>query len=196
MSFFDNAYEGTPTWEIGRPQGAVVRLAEAGLIVGAVLDLGCGTGDNALFLAGRGHEVVGIDFAGAAITKARVKAAERGVSATFLVGDALDPAVHPADPGRAFDTALDVGLFHSLQPEDRSRYAARVRAALRPSGRCLLLCWSDRNPFGYGPERVTRPAIRAAFRAGWTVEAIDEEILETRLPVGRVHAWLARLRRD
>ena len=192
MTFFDNAYEGTPTWEIGRPQGVVIRLAEAGQIVGTVLDLGCGTGDNALFLVALGHEVVGIDFAAAAIAKARAKASERGIEAMFLVRDALDPA----DLGRSFDTALDVGLFHTLQPEDRPRYADRVRATLRPGGRCLLICWSDRNPFGYGPERITRRQIRSTFRDGWRVEGIDAEVLETRLPVGLVHAWVARLQRD
>ncbi len=191
MTFFDNAYEGTPTWDIGRPQGAVVRLAEAGLIAGSVLDVGCGTGENALFLATLGHEVVGIDLARAAIARASAKASEQGVAASFIAWDAL----RLADLERTFDTALDVGLFHTLQPADRGAYAASLRAALRPGGHCLLLCWSERNPFGYGPERVSRRAIRASFRAGWSVEAIGEEVLETRLPGGRVHAWLARLRR-
>lgn len=199
MTFFDNAYEGTPTWDIGRPQGAVVRLAEAGLIEGSVLDVGCGTGENALYLAGVGHEVVGIDLARAAIEKARAKAVERGIGVKFEVRDALElvglDLAGPSGIGRAFDTALDVGLFHTLQPTDRTRYAASLRAVVRPAGRCFLLCWSNRNPFGYGPERVTRGQIRASFRAGWSVEAIDEEILETRLPAGSVHAWLARLLR-
>ncbi len=55
MTFFDNAYEGVPTWDIGRPQGAVTRLAAAGLIVGSVVDVGCGTGENALHVAALGH---------------------------------------------------------------------------------------------------------------------------------------------
>jgi len=199
MTFFDNAYEGTPTWDIGRPQGAVVRLAEAGLIDGSVLDVGCGTGENALFLASLGHEVVGIDLARAAIEKARAKAVERGASVAFEVRDALDlvglDLVGPWCLGRAVDTALDVGLFHTLQPADRARYAASLWAVMRPGGRLFLLCWSNRNPFGYGPERVTRRQIRASFRTGWVVEAIQEEVLETRLPAERMHAWLARLRR-
>jgi cyclopropane fatty-acyl-phospholipid synthase-like methyltransferase len=194
LTFFDNAYEGTPTWDIGRPQGAVVRLVEAGRIDGSVLDVGCGTGENALFLAGLGHEAVGIDLARAAIVKARATAVERGIGVTFLVRDALELA-GPPGLGHTFDSALDVGLFHTLQPADRPRYAASLRAVVHPGGRCFLLCWSDRNPFGYGPERVTRRQIRASFRAGWSVEAIGEEDLETRLPAGRVHAWLARLRR-
>lgn len=191
MRFFENAYEGTPTWDIGRPQAAVVRLAEAGLVVGSVLDAGCGTGQNALYLAARGHEVVGVDFAAAAIERARSAGRDRGVAATFMVFDAL----RLADLARTFDTALDIGLFHSLPPADRAAYAASLAAAVGPGGRCLLLCWSDRNPFGVGPERVRRSDLRAAFRPGWTVESIEPEWLESRLPGGAVHAWLARLRR-
>jgi cyclopropane fatty-acyl-phospholipid synthase-like methyltransferase len=191
VTFFDNAYEGTPTWDIGRPQPAVIRMSEAGDLEGTILDVGCGTGEDAMFLAERGHAVVGVDLAGAAIARAQATAAERGSAAAFVIHDALDLE----SLGQAFDTVLDVGCFHTLQPGDRRRYATSLRSALRPGGRARLLCWSDRNPFGYGPERVTRSAIRVAFRAGWSVESIELEVLETRLSVGQVHAWLARLRR-
>jgi len=188
---FDTAYEGTPTWDIGRPQPAVVRLAEAGAVAGDVLDVGCGTGENALLLAARGHRVLGLDFAADAVAKARAKAAERGLAVEFAVGDALDLA----GLGRTFDTALDVGLFHTLQPEERRPYAASLAAVVRPGGRAILLCWSSRNPFGYGPARVAARDIRAAFSRGWTVESVEPETLETLLPAGRVHAWLATIRR-
>jgi len=189
---FETAYEGTPTWDIGRPQPAVVRLADAGRIAGEVVDVGCGTGENALFLASRGHRVVGVDFAAEAIAKARAKAIERGLDVELVVGDALDLA----RLGRTFDTALDVGLFHCLQPGERRSYAAGLRAVIRPGGRAFLLCWSTRNPFGIGPTRIAARDIRAAFRRGWEVEAIEPENLETLLPAGRVHAWLATIRRD
>jgi SAM-dependent methyltransferase len=174
----------------------VVRLAEAGTISGSVLDAGCGTGETALYLAGRGHVVVGIDFAAAAIGRARAKAAARGLgtAATFVEWDALRLPELVARLGHAFDTILDVGLFHTLQPADRETYAASLRGALAPGGRCFVLCWSDRNPFGYGPERVRRGDLRKAFRVRWSVESIDGETLETLLPSGPVHAWLSRLR--
>ena len=185
------AYEGTPTWDIGHPQPAVVRLASAGQIAGSVIDLGCGTGENAIFLADLGCDVLGVDFAAAAIARAQRKAVERGSTARFLVHDVRTISAL----ARSFDTALDVGCFHTLQPDDQRPYADAVRSVLVPGGRLLLLCWSDRNPFGRGPERVSRRAIRAAFRTGWAVEGIVPEQLETLLPDGRVHAWLARLRR-
>ena len=61
MSIFDEAYCGTPNWDIGRAQPVFVSLDEAGEISGDVLDVGCGTGENALFLAEHGHEVWGVD---------------------------------------------------------------------------------------------------------------------------------------
>jgi SAM-dependent methyltransferase len=193
VEFFDNAYRdgGTPTWDVGRPQGALVRLATSGLIVGTVLDAGCGTGENALYLAAQGHPVLGVDFAAAAIERAAAKAADRGLPVEFLVADALDLAVL----GRTFDTVLDVGLFHTFIDAERPRYAASLGAALRPGGRAFLLCWSDRNPFGRGPRRVSPQEIRTTFRDGWRVEAVDPEWLDTRLPDGRIHAWLARIAR-
>jgi SAM-dependent methyltransferase len=193
VGFFDNAYRdgGRPTWDIGRPQGARVRLAGSGLIVGSVLDAGCGTGENALHLAARGHPVLGVDFAAAAIERAAAKGADRGLAVEFLVADALDLAAL----GRTFDTVLDVGLFHTFSDAERPRYVTSLGAALRPGGRAFLLCWSDRNPFGRGPRRISPQEIRETFRDGWRVEAVDPEWLDTRLPDGRIHAWLARIAR-
>ncbi len=200
LSMFDVAYGGTPTWDIGRPQGVVERLVASGSITGAVLDAGCGTGEHALLLAALGHRVVGVDISPLAVDKARAKAAARSVAVSFVEADALELErlgdVAPEARG-AFDTALDVGLFHVLQPDDRRRYARSVAAVVCPGGRALIVCWSARNPFGYGPQRITRTMLRRSFVAadGWTIEAIEPEVLETRLPVGRVDAWLATLRR-
>lgn len=79
MGFEWSYQSGTPPWDIGRPQPAIVRLAERGAINGAVLDVGCGTGENALYLAGLGLEVTGVDAAPTAIASAREKAAARGI---------------------------------------------------------------------------------------------------------------------
>jgi cyclopropane fatty-acyl-phospholipid synthase-like methyltransferase len=192
VSFFDAAYEGTPPWDIGRPQAALIRLADQGEIVGSVLDLGCGTGEGTLYLAERGHDVLGIDAAAAAIDRARAKARDRGIGAEFLVWDAL----RVGELGRSFGTAIDIGLFHTFQDEERPIFAASVHAALEPGGRYFLLCWSERNEWGYGPRRVTQKEIRDSFEAGWTLGSIEEEIFETNVPAWRVHAWLARIFRS
>ena len=84
---FEYLYAGQPRWEIGRPQKALLDVADR--ITGSVLDAGCGTGENALFLASRGQRVTGIDFLADPIMLAKRKAVERGLTATFLVMDAL-----------------------------------------------------------------------------------------------------------
>jgi SAM-dependent methyltransferase len=196
---FDVAYEGTPSWETGRPQPIASRLLEDGAFTGAVLDAGCGTGRHAVLLAGRGLRVTGVDLAEGAIEQARAAAREAGVSAatTFHVADALDLAGPGSAIGAPFDSGLDVGLFHVLQPDDRRRYATALASVIRPGGRAFVIAWSDRNPFGVGPARVSRRDLRSSFRAaeGWRVESIEAGLLETNLPAGTVHAWLARLRR-
>ena len=178
LAAYDVAYEGTPSWDTGRPQPCVTRMLAEGLIAGAVLDIGCGTGINAIEVARAGHAVVGIDGAQAAVAKAasRVAAADRAgaIDATFVVGDAL----RLDGLGRQFDTVLDIGLFHCLQPYDRATYAASLAPFVRPGGVLLLVAWSDRNPLGYGPERVTRRAIRSAFQREWKVESIEDDALE------------------
>jgi len=86
-SHFESSYTGNPPWDIGKPQGAIAESVD--LIISPVLDAGCGTGENALFLAASGHEVTGIDFVDEAIRIARRKAAERGLTVEFQVKDAM-----------------------------------------------------------------------------------------------------------
>src|SRR5450755_2053442 len=88
--FFDTVYAGSPPWEIGRPQEDIVRLFDRDGFRGAVLDLGCGTGENTLFLASKKLKVLGVDRVPEAIDRARAKATQRKSKATFEVADALD----------------------------------------------------------------------------------------------------------
>jgi SAM-dependent methyltransferase len=199
---WDTAYaEGArPTWDIGRPQPAVARLLAGGAFGprgAAVLDAGCGTGDNAVLLAAHGYRVVGLDIAWEAIARARAKAAERDVDPrpVFITGDAL---VAPSAMGLGpFDAALDVGLFHALPDGAGPRYAASLASVVRPGGRAFVICWSARNPFGIGPRRVTRRELRATFRrsTGWRVDSIEPDELASRLPGRVIHAWVAQLTR-
>jgi SAM-dependent methyltransferase len=188
VRFFDVAYEGTPTWDIGRPQGAVLRLLATGLMDGEVLDVGCGTGANTIAIARAGHEVLGIDLAPRAIERARRRLGDHPeVTASFEIADALDaPAL-----GRTFDTAIDIGLFHTLGDEDRPRLIRSLHAVLRLGGRLVMLCWSDRNPWGYGPRRISRDELSMAFAEGWELRSIETEMLESRLSQTPIHAWLA-----
>jgi SAM-dependent methyltransferase len=165
-STFEAAYSGKAPWDIGKAQGVIAE--SAGLVTSPVLDAGCGTGENALFLASSGHQVTGIDFVDEAIRMARGKAAERGLTAEFQVKDALTLG----DWGQRFATVIDSGLFHVLPDEDRVRYVAGLTHVTKPGGRLLLLCFSDEEPGTQGPRRVSQGEIRAAFDDGWTVEEI------------------------
>lgn len=189
MTFFDRAYEGVPPWDTGEPQPAIVALEEAGEIEGSVLDAGCGTGENALFLASRGHEVLGVDAVPRAVEIAEAKARERGVPAAFLVHDALDLA----SLGRRFDTAIDAGLFHALSDEDRPVYVRGLAAVLRPGGRYFMIAFSDLEPPGYGPRRVTQAEIRAAFADGWRIDWIRPAAFDSRIRPEGPRAWLSSI---
>ncbi len=190
---FEWAYQsGDPPWDIHAPQPEIVRLADRGLVGGAVIDVGCGTGDNALYLAARGLEVVGVDAAPTAIARAQEKARLEDSRATFLVANAL--ALE--DLERTFDTAVDCGLFHTFADADRVRFERSLHGTLRAGGRYVLLCFSENQPGDLGPRRVTQAEIRATFATGWTVDSIVAARFAARLSGGGAHAWLALLTRD
>jgi SAM-dependent methyltransferase len=186
---FDQLYQGTPPWDIGRPQPAIQALAEAGALRGRVLDVGCGTGEHALLAAKLGLEAVGVDVAAAAVAAATAKARDRGLPVRFLVWDAL----RLADLGERFDTVVDSGLFHVLDDHDRPAYVAGLAAATRPGGRVYLLCFSDRQPGSLGPRRVTQEELRTSFTRGWRVESIEPATIESVGDHDPILAWLARI---
>ncbi len=190
---FDAAYlEGSPPWDIGRAQPELVSLLEAGRITGRVIDLGCGSGENAIAFAVAGLEVVGVDGSPEAIRQARDKARERGVSVRFDVADILDLVEHR----KSFDTATDSGVFHVFDDEDRPRYEQSVRGVLRPGGHLFLLCFSEHQPGDWGPRRVAQRELRETFTDGWHVDSIDAAHLATQIEdAPQVEAWLASMTR-
>lgn len=166
---FNTAYvEGTAPWDIGRPQGVFVDLFGAGEITGHVFDAGCGTGENALYLASQGLDVVGLDLAPTAIERARGKASERGIAARFEIADVLDLRAFD----NTFDSGIDSGCFHTFDDAARDRYVRSLHGALRRSGRMFIMCFSDRQPGTWGPRRVTQRELRDAFSNGWHIDDI------------------------
>ena len=139
-STFEALYAGQAPWDIGKPQKPFADVADQ--ITGSVLDVVCGTGENALFFASRGHKVTGIDFLEEPITRAKQKAADRGVLATFQVMDAL----MLKDWLEEFDNVIDSGLFHVFNDDDRRCYVEGLSTVLKPGGRLFLLCFSDEEP--------------------------------------------------
>ena len=187
---FESAYLGTPPWDIGRPQPAIVRLAETGQIKGSVLDVGCGTGENVLYLAEHGYAAAGVDGAPTAIKKARAKAKRRGLNASFEVRDALNLPT----PERQFDSVIDSGLFHVFSDDERPRFRDSLGRVVRSGGTYFLMCFSEHQPGDWGPRRVTQAEIRAVFGDGWRVNSIEPSVFETNL--GDAQAWLATISRS
>jgi SAM-dependent methyltransferase len=192
---WDSSYQDdrAPPWDLGRPQPVFVELADTGVITSPVLDSGCGTGEHALLLAERGHEVLGVDISPRAIDQAKEKAAKRGIEATFIVGDVLALP----DLGRRFASVIDCGVFHVFDDEERGRYVTSLAAAVEAAGVLHLLCMSELTPGDVGPRRVTQAELAAAFQDGWKVD----EIRPARFDVSGdwwfepPHAWLARITR-
>ena len=188
---FDEAYTSRrPPWDIGQPQPAFVALAEAGRITGKVLDVGCGTGENALFLCQRGLDVLGLDLSSVAIAEARMKAQARGVLARFVAGNALDLL----SLEETFDTVIDSGLLHILSDSDRARLVASLYAVLRSGGYLHLLAFNEHASWP-GPRRLTQAEIRSSFERGWEVEAISASRFEVVDGSGGAEASLASIRR-
>lgn len=163
---------GTPPWDTGITPPEVVELIEGGQVPpGRALDIGCGTGTNAIYLARHGFEVVGVDVAWLAIRRARRKARQAGVAATFYAGDILRLGTPEGPPlGAPFDLALDIGCLHSLVSSDRAAYAAMLRRVLRVGGFYVLYAWGPR-PMGGGPVGLTADETQVLlghdFHARW-----------------------------
>lgn len=193
-----------PPWDIGRPQEAFVEAAEEIARRGSsgpsrVLDIGCGTGDLAIFLSGLGCVVTGVDFLAAPLDQARRKAGDLNAAVTFLKMDARFVGQLP----ERFDAVTDCGLFHTFDDSGRAAYVSSLAALLEPGARVFLLCFADAEPGTHGPRRVRDVDLREAFAHGWEFERLDPARFESvpgipgaEFTPGGAHAWFAVIRRQ
>jgi ubiquinone/menaquinone biosynthesis C-methylase UbiE len=167
-------------------------LAAEGGVAGAVLDAGCGTGENALHVASLGFSVLGVDVAETALAIAREKADERGIEAEFAAADALQLE----RLGRRFETVLDCGLFHTFDGDERPAYVASLASVTEHDGTLYVLCFSDEGP-DIGPHPIGQAELRAAFNSSnrWKVAAIEPDRLQTRFHHDGAPAWFATIKR-
>jgi SAM-dependent methyltransferase len=172
-------------WDTGEPDPQLVRFVQDGRVgPGRTLEVGSGTGTNAIWLAERGFDVLGVDVSAIAVEEARVKAAGRS-HLRFEVVDFL--AAAPASSDQRF--VFDRGCWHSFdEPADRARFAAQVAAVLAPDGVWFSLIGStEGGPHDMGPPRRSARDIAEALEP--VLEIVDLDGFDWRFPFGVVRGW-------
>ena len=135
---WESVYRQTPLaelpWEEGKPSAELVKLVESGAVEkGPALDICCGSGNNAIYLAQQGFTCYGIDISPTAVSYARKKATKEGATCSLTAGNALDLPY----PDNTFTLVFDRGCFHSQAPEPRERFIKGVYRVLKLTSRSI-----------------------------------------------------------
>ena len=197
LIFFNSVYQNVAPWDIGAPQPAMAALIEKCPPADPILDLGCGSGDLAIYLAKSGHQVVGIDFVEAAIKNARDKVAalpnETAQSISFQVADALKPSLLQGKFGAVFDS----GFYHLFNPDQCVQLIDEVAAILKPHGCYYLHEFAIEFPIPNMPRKISMDELQARFTVekGWRIKEIQTVDFLSRVapPVPATCACIERL---
>lgn len=156
----DERYKtGDTPWETGQVSSELQRvLAETAIRPSRALELGCGTGSSAVWLAPQGFDVTALDLSALAIDRARQRAKKAGVCVNFIVADVLKP---PPELAGTFDFFFDRGCYHVVRRDDVTGYLGTLRCLTRPGTLGLVLTGNAREPHAPGPPVVTEEQIRA-----------------------------------
>ncbi|AKU90420.1 SAM-dependent methyltransferase [Vulgatibacter incomptus] len=171
-------------WHRDEPEGVLIDAIEARNGRGRVLDVGCGTGAFAVWMAERGMEVTALDLFPEALDMGRALAAKKGVAVEFVCADLFDYA-----PERPFDVVLDSGCLHSLVGGSVAVYKRQVLRWLAPGGELVLGHWGKRHAFDWrpiGPRRRSEATIRKIFAPELIPTHTEVVDFETPLPFGPV----------
>jgi len=183
----ENHASGNLPWDTGEPDEQLVAFVRAGRVApGATLEVGAGTGTNALWLAQQGFDVLGVDLSPLAVEQARSKLPVAAPRCRFEVHDFLaDP------PAGTFAFVFDRGCFHVFDDaEARARFAVRVAERLAPGGVWLSLIGSTEGPArDFGPPRRSARDIVAAIEPVLAIEELTAVTFGTRGPMPAPAAW-------
>jgi len=175
LAFFNAVYQNIPPWDIGAPQPAMTALIEKYPPPNPILDLGCGSGDLAIYLAQLGHQVIGLDFVETAIQNARARAASSprytAGQLSFQVADALKPSLLQ----QKFGAVMDSGFYHLFSPEQSNQLIDEVASILLPNGRYYLHEFAIEFPVANMPRQITVDELQARFTTdrGWHIKEIQ-----------------------
>lgn len=160
--------EGTPAWDAGVPRAELVRILEAGLIPkGSVLDIGCGTGTDAVYLARRGFDVTAVDASRIALERAHARAEMAGALVRFV----LDDIFRFGPKAGQFDFVYDSGFYHFIRQVELSRYLDLLWRVTRPGSWYLCLAGSTAEQAEGGPPQVSEEQIH--WELGRLFEMVD-----------------------
>lgn len=188
-SWNESYASGQPPWDTGEPEPLLVEfITSGGVRPTRTLEIGAGTGTNAIWLAQHGFDVLGVDVSPLAIERADAKLEGRSLGCRFATLDFLT-APPPDDP---FQFVFDRGCFHVFdEPGERQLFASRVAASLRPGGVWLSLIGCTE-----GPPREVGPPRRSAGEVALAIEPALE-IVELRSAAFRedAKAWFCLSRK-
>jgi cyclopropane fatty-acyl-phospholipid synthase-like methyltransferase len=197
LAFFNSVYDQTPPWEIGGPQPAMSALLEKFPPADPILDVGCGSGDLAIYLAQMGHQVVGIDFVEVAIQQAKEKARSLPSDVARLLDFQVADALKPSLLQQAFGAIVDSGFFHLFDPAQCAEYIDELALALRPDGRFYLHAFAIDFSIPNVPRHVTTEELRSSFTLamGWRILDIQSVEFLSRVapPVPAISGCMERV---
>ena len=191
--FNEHYKKGSAPWDIGKPDFNLIQTVTTTPIAPCkALEIGCGTGDNAIWISQQGFNVVAVDSSEIAIEKAREKAVKANVNCTFAVLNILKGNVE----GGPFGFAVDRGCFHTVDSaSERKTFAKQVSRHLGENGLWLSLIGSadDEHP-GEGPPKRTARDIVTAVEPYFEILSLVSSHFETHLPF-LPRAWVCLMRK-
>jgi SAM-dependent methyltransferase len=197
LDFFNSVYQDVAPWDIGAPQPAMVSLIERYPPINPILDLGCGSGDLAIYLAQLGYQVVGIDFVESAIAIAKDKLDSLSPEIAQVLSFQVADAFKPSRLRKKFGTVVDSGFYHLFNSDQCDQLVDEVTSILLPNGTYYLHEFAVEFPVPNVPRKITVDEIQTRFtlEKGWRIKEIQTVEFLSRVapPVPATCACIERL---